>query len=237
MLGACADLDFDVVHRAGTKHSNADSLSRAPHVAAAPDAEDDVAVDDDLRLQNIMLNDGELETEPEEAPPMQLGLLRQQLGPLQEEDEVLKQVHGWLKAGKWPESTQIAQDAIHPEARTYFQMKDKLAFNEEGLITYQDPVTARRLLCLPHRLWQAAIQQAHEEGGHAGVNSTSDRLLHVVYFPRLRAEVTETLKSCIPCQKKRGRLADQRHTLHSSLAGFPFSASAWISLGLCMKRD
>ncbi len=222
MLGVCADLDFDVVHRAGIRHLNADALSRAPHVAAAPDADQDVAIDDDLRIQNLMLIDGEMEDEPEEAPPLQLGLLRQQLGPLQEEDEALKQIHGWLKEGTWPEAAQIAQDATHPDTRTYFQMRDKLAFNEEGLITYHDPVTSRQLLCLPQRLWQAAAQQAHEEGGHAGINATSDRLLRVVYFPRLKAEVTETLKSCVPCQKKRGRLTDQRHTLHASLAGFPF---------------
>ncbi len=58
MLRACGNLDFDVVHLAGTKHLNADALTRAPHVASVPDAEHDVALDDDLRIQNLMLING-----------------------------------------------------------------------------------------------------------------------------------------------------------------------------------
>ena len=223
MLGVCADLDFDVVHRAGTKHLNADALSRAPHVAAAPDAQDDVAVDDEIRIQSLMMIDGELdEEETKETPPLQFGFLRQQLGPLQEEDEVLRQVSKWLKKEETPEASQLVQQAVHPEVRTYFHLKDRLAFNEEGLITYLDPVSNRRLVCLPTSLWQPAVRQAHEEGGHAGINATSQRLLEVVFFPHLKAEVTEVLKACVQCQKKRGKNNDQRHTLHATLAGFPF---------------
>ncbi len=117
MLGVCADLDFEVVHRAGVRHLNADALSRAPHVAAAPDAEQDVAVDDDVRIQSLMMIDAELEAAGPEEPGVALGALRQQLQPLQEEDDVLQHVRRWLTE-EAPDPQQLVQEAVDPDVRT-----------------------------------------------------------------------------------------------------------------------
>ncbi len=69
-------------------------------------------------------------------PTLQLGLLRQQLGPLQEEDEVLKQIHDLLKEGTKPEAARMAQHATQSDTRTSFPTRERLAFNEEGRVTY-----------------------------------------------------------------------------------------------------
>ncbi len=94
--------------------------------------------------------------------------------------------------------------------------------DEQGILTMKHPTNGRQLLCLPEALWTSAIQLAHEEGAHAGVDATTDRLSRVVYFPRLKAEVSDFLRNCVACQKKQSTVRAQRGILHSTLAGFPF---------------
>ncbi len=223
MMSACAELEFDVVHRAGTKHNNADALSRAPHVADAPDAQDDVATDEEIVIQSMMLKETEHfeEAETSNHSISDLQQLRSKLPQLQEEDDVLQMLRRALEEEEDP-LQQLSQAAVPPDLRTYAAMKDNLLLDEQGILTVRHPTNGRQLLCLPEALWAPAIQLAHEEGGHAGVDATTDRLSRVVYFPRLKAEVSDFLRNCLACQKKRGTIKTQRGILHSTLAGFPF---------------
>ncbi len=51
MLNFLANFQFEVQHRAATKHGNADALSRAPHVAASASATEMIGTDD--KIDNI----------------------------------------------------------------------------------------------------------------------------------------------------------------------------------------
>ena len=54
MLSTLANLKFTIKHRRGASHSNADSLSRAPHIANQPFSQVDVGADDDDFLAGVM---------------------------------------------------------------------------------------------------------------------------------------------------------------------------------------
>jgi len=77
-------------------------------------------------------------------------------------------------------------------------------------------------LCLPQSLWEEAIQKAHESSGHQSVRVTLTRLLRNLYFPGMRREVLDRVRTCLACQKKQGALPDQRHTLGTGPTGYPF---------------
>ncbi len=55
-----------------------------------------------------------------------------------------------------------------------------------------------------------------------GINTTLQRLIGAVYFPRMRTEVTDYIATCTTCQRMEGKQPDQWHTLCSPTAGYPF---------------
>ncbi len=55
-----------------------------------------------------------------------------------------------------------------------------------------------------------------------GIGTTVDRLKGRAYFPKMKAEVEDYIRSCSVCQKKVRKTGDQRHTLVSPTAGYPF---------------
>lgn len=219
MLAVLADFDFEVRYRPGEKHQNADSLSRAPHVAALPDAEQAVAVDDELVLAALATEmDGDQD-------PVSVLIDRQELRRCQDRDECLRLIKETLRQSSKPPSAQTTS-AWPPEARTYLGLWSDLNISSEGILQYRRKNAiyqdGRELVCIPSEMQDQVIKQAHREGGHCGINNTTERLHRIVYFPRMSSEVTDVLKRCEICQKKSGMPKPQRHTLHSSVSGYPF---------------
>ncbi len=55
-----------------------------------------------------------------------------------------------------------------------------------------------------------------------GIGTTVDRLKGRVYFLKMKAEVEDYIRACSICQRKVRKGADQKHTLVSPTAGYPF---------------
>ncbi len=217
MLGTLANYNFTVLYRPGKNHSNADSLSRAPHITSQPEAEADVAADTEQDAKGILAL---------AEPLMKVLYTAEELRDLQEADEALQPVKKALLTGKRPDDLVVR--ALHPDARTYFQMWECLRLDGHGIVVLVDPSDldhhneAKQKPCLPEEAWDPVIKQVHEKAGHKGVLATMSYLQPWVFFPRMKATVTDILKKCEACIVKANKGKDQRHTLVSVVDGYPF---------------
>ncbi len=224
MLTFLANFQFEVQHRAGTKHGNADALSRAPHVAAATTAKEMIGTDEEMDptvsgLSALVLMDEE--NQPLKADP---GWLREQ----QEQDEVLRDVRDWYYQGK---RAKLDLRQHSPEARSYAHLLDQLFMDQDGVLRLQPPspdglIRRPAVVCLPFDLWRQVIGWVHEKGGHMGIDTTLYRLQERFYFPNMRREVADYIRGCLACQQKLRQLAPQRGTLASVVDGYPFQRLA-----------
>ena len=199
--------DFEVVFRPGSQHGNADSLSRIDHAKT--------------------ITEEEMEDRPEH-PSMQAiegGTSNRLVDILAEQnkDESLINIRQYLQAGKLPDKLELRRQDNN--VRFYTGIFPQLKFNPEGLIIreYTDPYGQQTVhTCIPRTLQNALVEEIHVRGGHMGISSTEDRVKRDFTFPKIRQIVEEVLSNCTPCQTKKLRQKDQRHTLVSPQEGYPF---------------
>ena len=207
-LETLSSYDFDVVFRPGTQHGNADALSRVDH---ASEVDPRVLLDEPGQPGIQALSAG---------PSRRSGEIKR----LQDQDPTLIALRKFLKAGKPPPKQDARKQ--HPDVQHYLALFEQLKFNSDGIIVREecDPFgqTLSRL-CVPKEMQRSLSTGIHEEGGHMGINTTEARLKRHFHFPKIRDTITETIQSCDPCQAKKLRnKKDQRHTLYSKQAGYPF---------------
>lgn len=212
-LETLANFEFTVKHRPGTSHGNADALSRVDH-GDAPDGEskdDEMAGISIYNLWTHSLWDGH------------------ELLDLQREDGVLKVIRSILVNGDVP--SPLEEKALDERYRTYKGILTELFLDEDGILCRRAPNDDghgalanrhRRRVCLPQELWDHVIGIQHETGGHMGRDNTLDRVRSVVYFPRMKAEVSDYIQRCENCRQKQKQPPAQMHTLVSQNAGYPF---------------
>ena len=205
-LDTLANFDFEVQHRAATKHGNADALSRVDHAEAAEP--DDPAAEQMYALER-------------KQPWTRTELLELQLA-----DEDLRQVHKWLTRRRAPDSLEAR--ALSVDGQIYAGQFDSLELDDDGLANLRRydsraPSGARQLkVCLPRETWDEAMRVVHETGSHMAVLATMTRLQRNAYFPHMKREVTDFIASCRRCQESGRAPKAQRHTLVSQHEGYPF---------------
>ena len=75
--------------------------------------------------------------------------------------------------------------------------------SEQGLLLFRDP-DERMRLCVPASERQELLREVHDsahEGAHAGWERTLARLRTRFYWPTMRQDVINYVKTCDPCQK------------------------------------
>jgi hypothetical protein len=207
MLGVLSDLDFEVKHRAGTSHGNADALSRAPHVRESQEADIAVGADDELAVLALRAAIYDIEEDNDNVDERTSRLLRDytpdQLRGMQEKDEVLSLVRRALKLNKKPHEFSLR--SLSSEARTYFGLWPHLRLNRNGLLYFHKPTSGgstptRPLLCLPQAIVEEVVKLAHSDGDHVSVEETTQRVLLAAYTPGLRIETEDIVRRCHHCQ-------------------------------------
>ena len=205
-LATLADFDFQVEHRAGTKHTNADCLSRSQ--GSIPDAAATCSA-----LAPRLFRQKDL-----------FPYTRDELRQLQMDDEDLGSVHRWLAENQPPTGPEIR--SLSRVGKIYAGLLPALSLDKAGIIRFAPPnqtlETPLTVACVPKALWDDTIRIAHVTGGHQASAPTYKRLQKSVYFPSMTSEIAGFIDTCLECQTKRRKPPDQRHTLHSVLTGYPF---------------
>ena len=109
-LEALQEYDFDIQHRAGRQHGNADALSRRPCAAV----ECRYCLRQEARDQTVPTVATAKTASDEEG---WLPLTTQQLKQKQEADRTLALVGGWLETGRRPKWSEVS--ALGPEVKAY----------------------------------------------------------------------------------------------------------------------
>ena len=214
-----AAFDFTVVHRMGTKHQNAEALSRIDHAPAMTPQE---APDDERILYLGDLQDAIMQIIPEED---YRSFNTEELVELQKEDPTLRHVRHWVLINEGPTMHDIK--ALSFEQQWYAHILPELKINRSGVLckkTRQQansiPLPARP--CVPAELQLSVVKAAHLTGGHMGVEATTRRIQQQLYFPGTKKIVADFIARCRVCQTKRGPPKQQLNVLIPTSAGYPF---------------
>jgi hypothetical protein len=116
-----ANSKFDVVHRLGHNHGNADSLSRAPHLIEGPTLELDISMGKKICAMVCSLQSEEAWT---------LDLVREG----QEQDEELSEVRKWVLDRTKP--TNLQQSELTAEGKKLAGLFDSLYLDKDRVLCY-----------------------------------------------------------------------------------------------------
>ena len=211
-LGTLADFPFEVEHRAGTKHVNADALSRFGYATEMAEDEHEVCAIQD--------------SQPGLARQSRLITLSgDEMRKAQEEDEDLKLVRMWIESNSYPSKLEVK--SLSTTGKVYAGRLNDIFKGKDGVLRYKCPnqvTTATKAVpCVPKKLWNDVIKVAHLTGGHMACEATGKRLARSLFFPGMATAVSNFIQTCLPCQAKTRPAGDQRHTLVSPNSGYPFA--------------
>ena len=219
-LDILSNHEFTVEHRAGLKHGNADALSRAPHLEYQGDTDVSEGECSSISaLWEATLGAIDDDNAPENQEHWSPAFLAEQ----QQMDEELRCISEHVR--NRTELTHEENSALSRTGRIWLGLKEDLRHDKHGILRhcYFDPQYGeQKLILLPPNLWNEAARRAHEEIAHMGVSATVERLRKHFFFPGMFRVVTEVNKSCLVCQRRENKPADQRHTLFSHMDGYPF---------------
>ena len=214
-----ANFDFEIQHRHGQKHGNADALSRIDHAAMpSPDMEE-IAENTDFLLAYVSQNITEtlLNT---------FGLDREIFIQEQKDDEDLQQVRQLVQQQQ-PVNPNVIL-AASPVAKVYLSMIKQLSL-ENGLLVYKRPIlqfgveSHRLVTIVPRVYWYLILTEIHKFVGHKAIETTLLETERNFYFPNIKFHLAKIIKSCKECNSKSGQPSPQSGVhLSASAAGYPF---------------
>lgn len=231
-LETLQDYNFEIRHRPGRLHANADALSRRPCEAEqcryCQRVEDrDTANPTVSALQATPLDDG---SEPQVSATTAAdseGLETidlQQLQRDQSQDPVISQVQTWVETGQRPAWNAVS--ALDPETKALYSQWTSLSIRD-GLLhrRWQTPNGHREVfqLLVPRQLRPRVLQLVHGSvgAGHFGVAKTLHRLRARFYWPRCRQDVELYVHRCDSCTAKKGPTRKSHAPLQQYQVGAP----------------
>jgi dUTPase len=229
---------FEIQHRAGRKHANADSLSRAEHLPDPTMEEVESSKEflcsightgqtvDYLCSMVEQLNDATLAAIQGEAEKEHiLPLTNKQLRRAQRDDPDLRRVSEWVQKGVKPNKQ---QRRIESKVFQQYMQDFELLYIHKGLLYRKVLVNEERLgpndrLCLAKGLKDTALYwaHAHDSVGHLGIGATQKRMKARFHFPGLYNQTEEFVLGCHRCLQKRGMPARVNVPPQNNQRGFP----------------
>ena len=215
-LEVLQQFDFEIFHRPGRKHTNADALSRLPCHQCTKDTQ-------------YSSCPAEEQVAAIELLPFFPDIRGQQLN-----DEVVGLVMRAKENESKPSEGTIR--AMNPHARRLFQLWDQLLIKQGCLYrAYVRSVDGSNLLQLviPKSLRNNILKDLHEGvvGGHLGEDKTLDRVRERFYWPGYNADVCQWVKTCGSCAARKTPAPKRRAPLHNIAVGAPMQLVAVDILG------
>ena len=229
--------DFDIQHRAGTKHGNADALSRASHAPfLSPREAQEILADDQILLLGEAPEDDGQESDEDESLsesdesdqripsktefPVPQGPDEETVAEQQQSDPTLSKIRSWVEKQHKPSSQEYK--LLTPDEKYYVDCFEFLEITPTGLLVRNPiPFTNEKdvRIPLPEKLWSKVLASFHGKN-HAGGNSLADSVQLKYIFPRLVSVCREYVFKCPGCQRLSKKTA-QRHTYGYDLVGSP----------------
>ncbi|GBM90048.1 Transposon Ty3-I Gag-Pol polyprotein, partial [Araneus ventricosus] len=200
------EYDFEIQHRKGTSHGNADALSRRPckeSCKQCTNAEKKFGMERDISAQ---LKD------PAIKP-------------------ILEKKLNSVDRPSWQE---IAPES--PATKRYWALWDSLHLKDGVLYRKwesDDGNSCRWQLILPKNRIPEVLRETHDSasGGHFGVMKTLSKTRERFYWDRLRADVENWCRECHTCGARKGPKTRTKGRLQRYNVGAPFERMALDILG------
>jgi len=204
------EYDFQIVHRRGRKHTNADSLSRLPCKQCGYQSSEQI---------------------PVLSVSLQVGRSSDELHKLQQEDHTIQPVLVAKSSGTKPNSDQIKQYSLH--TNRLFALWDQLTLKDNVLYRHFVSVNGaldRLQLVVPKVLQEEILRLLHDDG-HLGQEKTLSRLKHKFYWPGHYNDVKNWCNTCTTCATHKTVPPKQKAALQTVTAGYPLQIVAVDILG------
>ena len=217
-LECLQEFSFEIVHRSGKKHTNADALSRRPCSQCGWE---------ELLPPEGHKPDGTIAVFLAQHSP-------QDLRKLQLNDTTTGPV---LRAVE--KNTRLEPEAISrggPEVRRLMQLWDRLTL-EDGLLKRRyESVSGQRSwtqFVVPHVLREEIMQELHAGPleGHLGEDKTTGKVRERFYWPGLQQDVAQWIRTCPVCATRKSPPQRNRAPLKTIVSGFPMQVVAVDILG------
>ena len=206
------EFQFEVVHRKGRAHGNADALSRIPgHLN-----------DDVLPIANVALTSIVGDRSP------------QVIRDLQMKDELVGPVFRAKINDTKPSLESIK--GCDPKYRKLVQIWDQLVIKDEllwRLFENRDGTECIRQLVVPSSLKTEVLHDVHEGvlGGHLGIDKSLGKLKERFYWPGHYNDVKQWCATCVNCATRKTAGPTRRGPLHPITVGYPLQLVAVDILG------
>ncbi|GBM15589.1 Transposon Ty3-I Gag-Pol polyprotein [Araneus ventricosus] len=217
------EYDFEIQHRKGTSHGNADALSRRPCKESCKhctNAEKKFGMETDISVKFLTTEDAWSSSEVQKA---------------QLEDPAIRPIlERKLNSEDRPSWQEIAPES--PATKRYWALWDSLHLKDGVLYRKwesDDGSSCRWQLILPKSRIQEVLRETHDSasGGHFGVMKTLSKTRERFYWDRLRADVEKWCRECHACGSRKGPKTRTKGRLQRYNVGSPFERMALDILG------
>ena len=198
------EYNFEVQHRKGASHRNADALSRRPCTGRC-------RTENHAKIQNMRFTTSF------------------DLKEAQDQDEVLRQVKSWKQAGERPSWHEIADR--DQELKILWAQFDSLD-TVDGILCRMwesaDGTEKKPQLLVPRSVVTEILQEVHNgiSGGHLGVTKTLSKIRERFYWPAYKLDVENWCRRCVTCAASKGPQTRGRAQMRIYNVGFPFERIA-----------
>ncbi|GBM77913.1 Transposon Ty3-I Gag-Pol polyprotein, partial [Araneus ventricosus] len=219
------EYDFEIQHRKGTSHGNADALSRRPckeSCKQCTNAEKKFGMERDISVRVV--------TTTTVDPWSSCEIQKAQL-----EDPAIKPIlEKKLNSAERPSWQEIAPES--PATKRYWALWDSLHLKDGVLYRKwesDDGNSCRWQLILPKSRIPEVLRETHDSisGGHFGVMKTLSKTRERFYWDRLRADVENWCRECHACGARKGPKTRTKGRLQRYNVGAPFERMALDILG------
>ena len=238
-LETLSEYEYEIQHRPGRNHGNADGLSRQWCGKCERECEGVKAKGRFQSMGNGTNSSSQaselLRVKPKETVRLlqvQTQWTNDELKTFQAADQQLQPLLTAVKAQLKPNP--IEEASWPPMARRYLQDWERLTFDNEvlrrrwytpsGQEKCQQVIATRPMIT-------AILEAAHEATGHFGVKRTVERIRDNFHWIGLEADVRNWLKSCAVCGARRGKPTRAHHPYERQAVSEPLQRVAMDLLG------
>eukprot|EP00117_Sycon_ciliatum_P011053 scpid10434/ scgid12689/ Retrovirus-related Pol polyprotein from transposon 412; Protease; Reverse transcriptase; Endonuclease len=196
--------DYNIVHRPGTKHANADALSHLPAVCVSVVTAQECAAG---------------------AAPDMLSL--------QSADRDISAVLNWLSTTT-PLRGDPALQTASPSLLKLWQQIDRLVIKDGLLVRrYDTTAEPIHQLIVPSAIRQDILTALHTDAiaAHLGITKTADKARQRYYWPGMTSDIEVFIRACPVCQARQGPVPKPAAPLRSQQSSFPLQRVAMDIMG------
>ena len=211
------ELDFEIRHRPGKRHQNADALSRLPCAQCGRTTHDDDSLPEAIgALQENPGNFLEGKTEDE---------IRQ----LQISDDSIGFILKAKEGGQRPSCNEVKGKGM--AVRRLHQLWDRLEIHDGTLWRLYDDSAGKKKwlqLVLPRHLRDEVLQELHSGviSGHLGEEKMLRQLKERFYWPGMYEDVKNWCQTCPTCVTKKSPVPKGHAPMQTVRAGYPMQVIA-----------